>query len=416
MAQMLIIDDDEIIREGMKRDICWAKHGIEVVGECYNGLEGLDLIKELKPQIVLTDIRMPFMDGLEMSAEALKVFPNLKIIFLTAYEEFDYAKQALQLRAADFILKYADKHEILAAVLKAKEEWEAELRRRELYERSKQLLKTKFLSELFTLVVDEKMVEEKAQSLGVTFEGNLFCVAVIGVDDYGEFEQEHDLAIQSMINISDEILFRYGKGLSFAKYNSYINLLFSFSEDERSRIYTILEDIIDNTKKYLKMLISIGVGNLYEGYGKIKTSYGEAVRALEVREVMNRQGIIPIDSVQFSDNSQFGTFKKIVDFVDEHFAASFSLNEIAEKVHVSHTYICFLFKKYMNCTLSEYLINVRIDKAKDLLKTTDLKAYEVSDKVGYANPQYFSILFKKCTGHSPMEFKKMMQAVSHERV
>jgi two-component system response regulator YesN len=414
MFKIVIVDDDEIIRKGIECDIPWEENGIKVAGSAKNGLEGLELVKELQPEIVLLDIKMPFMDGLEMAEQAAHLLPHLKVIFLTAYEDFDYAKKAVQLKVSGYVLKYEDKQIILSAVLKARDEWVAERKEREKIEKNNGLLINKLLGDLLSTVTNEQHMKEQAHSLGIDFQGDKFCLAAIGIDDYGSFSRTNnkaylELAVHSILNVANEILFTYGKGMAFTKYNNYVNIIFNYNEDQDSTeiIYKILEDIAENTEKYLKISVSIGVGNIYDGLLNINLSYSEAINALEMRNIVGKKGIIPIDSVKYNENSQVSIFKKIVEFVNASYTENVTLSHISKEVHVSQSYICSIFRKYKNCTLSEYIIGIRIDKAKELLRHTEMKSYEVSEKVGYTNPQYFSMLFKKWTGFTPTEFKNL---------
>lgn len=116
MYKVVIIDDEEIIVEGMSRIVDWAKYDCEVVGKAYNGVEGLDVIHEVKPDIILSDISMPGLDGLQMIA-ALKVeFPDMMICILTGYRDFDYAQSAIRLGVHRYLLKPSNMSEIDEAI------------------------------------------------------------------------------------------------------------------------------------------------------------------------------------------------------------------------------------------------------------------------------------------------------------
>lgn len=114
-----------------------------------------------------------------------------------------------------------------------------------------------------------------------------------------------------------------------------------------------------------------------------------------------------MSSVKESENSHNLLIKQIVDYVDKnYFKENLTLNDIAKEVHMAPTYISTIFKKYKNINFSDYLINARMEKAKELLKNTNLKAYEISEKIGYSNQHHFSVLFKRFTGITITEFKE----------
>lgn len=122
MLKLLIIDDDSMIREGIKNAISWPEHGITEVRTAENGEIGEKIFQELLPDIVLTDIRMPGMDGLELLQRIKKTRGDVKVIILSGFDEFSYVQTALKLGAFDYLLKTADIHELLKVIYKAKEE------------------------------------------------------------------------------------------------------------------------------------------------------------------------------------------------------------------------------------------------------------------------------------------------------
>ncbi len=105
MTRVLIVDDEKYVRMGIKGETDWSLIGCEVVGEASNGLEGLEKAEELRPDLVVSDIRMPKMDGIQMAEKILEKYPGTKVIFLTAYSEFEYARQAIRLGVSDYLLK-----------------------------------------------------------------------------------------------------------------------------------------------------------------------------------------------------------------------------------------------------------------------------------------------------------------------
>ena len=116
MTSVLIVDDEKYVRLGIKSETDWALIGCEVVGEASNGKEALELADELCPDLVISDIRMPKMDGIELAAKLLEKHPNTRIIFLTAYNEFEYARQAIRIGVSDYLLKPFDDGELEASI------------------------------------------------------------------------------------------------------------------------------------------------------------------------------------------------------------------------------------------------------------------------------------------------------------
>ena len=122
MIKVFLVEDEIIIRNGIKNSINWEMHGYDFVGEASDGELALPMILEKKPDILITDIKMPFMDGLELSEQVKKVLPATKIMILSGYNEFDYAKMAIKIGVTDYLLKPISSEKLLDAVNKVAEE------------------------------------------------------------------------------------------------------------------------------------------------------------------------------------------------------------------------------------------------------------------------------------------------------
>ncbi|MBP5332206.1 MAG: response regulator [Lachnospiraceae bacterium] len=116
MIRVLVADDENLVRKGIVNDTDWQLIGCEVIAEAANGEEGLQKALELKPDLIVSDIRMPKLDGLQMVEKILEELPKIKVIFLTAYGDFSYAQQAIRLGACDYILKPFEDGELEAAI------------------------------------------------------------------------------------------------------------------------------------------------------------------------------------------------------------------------------------------------------------------------------------------------------------
>jgi two-component system, response regulator YesN len=122
MYRVMLIDDEKAIRGILKNSVDFASFGMYVAGEAESGIEAINTIDDIRPHIVFVDIKMPFMDGIEFSRIAIKRYPKLKIIVLTAFNEFEYARQCIGIGISDFLVKPIDKHEIETALARIKDE------------------------------------------------------------------------------------------------------------------------------------------------------------------------------------------------------------------------------------------------------------------------------------------------------
>lgn len=137
MYRVMIIDDEKALRSLLKAVIDWEIYGMEVVGEAASGVEAINIIDELAPQVVFADIRMPFMDGLEFAELAKERYPKLKIIILTAYSDFEYAKRCIGFGAADYLLKPVNRKEVDGVLRRVQKMLEEELPEEETAETDK---------------------------------------------------------------------------------------------------------------------------------------------------------------------------------------------------------------------------------------------------------------------------------------
>lgn len=419
MYKLLVVEDDEIMREGIIKNIKWTDYGFTPFSAS-NGIEGVEMAKKLSPNVIISDICMPFMDGLKMIEQIETILPEIKIILLTAYDDFKYAKRAITLKVTEYILKCSDIEEILAVVLKVKSALDLESIQREKELKVNELTKGRFFSDLILGTAGGEDFERGARSLDIRFEGVFFCIAVIKINDFSDFSLEDNPrkfghTLYSMINICNQLLVPRKIGHVFVNLNQEVNILFNVGKkSDSAAIEEALNEITGSVESCLNIRINVGVGNIYEGYKSIPSSYDEAMIALRLKDTVAGKKIIFAEEVKGNEASSHNKIlKKIVGYVENNYSnENLTLALISSEVYLSPAYISTLFRKYKGVNFIDYVTNVRISKAKALLESADIKTYEVSEKVGYSNPQYFSVLFKKMTGMSPTEYKSAKKGSS----
>lgn len=401
MVNIIVVEDDEIVRDSIVHGVDWRAHGIHIAGDAGDGLEGLELIQRIRPDIVISDIRMPFMDGLELAERTLSLFPHTKFVFLTAYEDFNYAKEALRLKIYEYVMKYADRRQVLEAVLRANREL---LEERKLHKRNEQslaLLRTELFRELTSAGSAPTHIERLMDEAEITCRGDRFMVAVVHAE-WSDATPRHTL-----LEFINDHLYALDLGWAFTHSdNSRLTMLFNFRNREEpiEAVYDVFDRI--EAQAGADAGLRIGVSHIHVGIHHLHIPWNEALKALEIGMLLSQSGVTAYDSINYSETSQHELFNRIVAIVDQEYMHKLTLHDLANRVHISHTYICALFRKYKACTLSHYVIELRIAKAKDLLTHTNKKVYEIAELLGYTNPQYFSILFKKWTGCSPVKFRQ----------
>lgn len=418
MYKLVIADDDEWIREGMKRNIPWEQGNIQVAGVAADGKEAWELIQRVKPDILLSDVRMPFVDGLKLARLVKDHGLDMKVVFLTGYDDFTYAKEAVQLQAFDYILKYEDNDKILQAIISAGKALDEERRKHEKAKKSHGLIVNQFFSGMIAGVGNEETIESDSRMLGLSFHGTLFGMAVLAADNVGRFlkpnkPEDLELLLFSLKNVCCEVLeseVHRDVQVHVIQYNHRINLLFNFPhadlEKQKQDAAYISRLIIKSISQYLKIDVKVGIGSFGKGFKHIAVSYDKALIAAQMKGVLADQDIIFHDEVKFSNNSHQAILKTITDYIADHYHnENLDLKEVAETVHITPSYVSTLFKKYTDVNFSEYVIRVRMEKAMELLVHTDMKVFEVAESIGYPNTQYFSVSFKRHTGHTPLAYR-----------
>lgn len=310
MFSVMIVDDESIIRRGIRNCIPWEEHDMEIIAEAASGQEALDLALCLKPDIVIADICMPEIDGLEMSERLLAINPGVKIIILTGYDEFEYAQRAVRLGVVDFMLKPTNADDLLAILDKTKKlicsERNSGIRLAELESRLKEnipLIRENYLIRLISGVYTSKEINEGQEILNIKDNSGSFQVAIL---DYNSTEEDSELAGHmemlhfAVKNLCSDAVDRENLGWTFYNERGQITLLLYFQNDlmHSSKIASeLLEAIQQAVNRTLKASFSIGSGRRYERIKDVKRSYDEAKEALEYRFVMGENSLVFIDDV-----------------------------------------------------------------------------------------------------------------------
>lgn len=364
MVKVFLVEDESIIRRGIRDSVDWAGNGFEFVGEAGDGEYAYPMILKTEPDILITDVKMPFMDGLELSRLVKKQLPQTKIVILSGYDEFNYAKEGIKIGISDYLLKPITAASLLEALKKVadtvRDEWEKS-RLLERYFVSYEKY-TEFLDRTDYSGVDRKLISDFLK-LGSGEECSLFIdeyFAAVGENNYKSLLLRQYMAMDIFYCIQE-----------FIK-----NLGVKTEEipEELKDIKVIPKSIenVESTKQYLVQMFD---------------------RAIKIRDRIssNRYGSLIEDAKRY---------------IGEHFNNSeFSLNMIADHIGVSPSYFSSIFKQETGQSFVEYLTKTRIDKACELLRCTTLRTAEVGEQVGYNDPHYFSATFKKVMAQSPKDYK-----------
>lgn len=195
MVTMFLVEDEKLARESIRDNIDWNENGIELLGEASDGELALPRILDKKPDILLTDIKMPFMDGLQLSKLVKKKLPNIKIIILSGHDEFDYARQAISLGVNDYLLKPVSSRNILRSVLKVKDQIEQERHKEQSYDLHESSIHKLFLNALLSgFLTTTQDILEFGEQLQINFGANVYLMCIFRYD--GEDHEDAFTAIK----------------------------------------------------------------------------------------------------------------------------------------------------------------------------------------------------------------------------
>ncbi|WP_265455131.1 response regulator [Enterococcus sp. HY326] len=516
MYKVFIVEDEHLIRESLRQQVndLAKKLPIEYLDEAADGELALSSILDLRPDIILTDIKMPFMDGLTFAKEARKLLPYVRLIFISGFDDFEYAKTAIQVQADDYLLKPIKSGELEEALSKAVKNLDQQKKQLEgpstdsviKIESQKNLLLNNLLSGTIAISDVVKQIEPFQKSLV----GKKINVMLISnrdehfLGDYTQYAEKLNFLYQTDPQIFfSSLSSRFIKLLifdsnektilekSYQVAQTLINELEVGSDNLVVATGPIVERISDLPRSYRKakdMLDSYGLirvekimsyeDNLKEGElsptNPFKIDLSQRLADLTEKEIPNfiaelsqdqetvertrmfrffilielkgliyrNENIDPdeidieLDNIELlttapnnqqafqgvlanllpqllakKGNPMMQKYQSVIqqalNYIKENFAdPNISLKSVAEVVNLSAAHFSTIFSQSTGSTFIEYLTNQRIEKAKQLLLTTDLRLSDIAFEIGYNDPNYFSFLFKKKVEMSPKDYRQ----------
>lgn len=527
--KLLIADDEPLVQIGLKSMIRWEELGIEICGTASNGDSAWELICRHRPEIVITDIRMPCSSGLELGRKCSRELGRIPVfIILTSYEDFQYVKEAMGFQAVDYLVKIdLSPDTLLASVQKAVEQVKLLQSKQLSVSASGQnlvLFQERFYVRLLNnLFESRKQIIQQAEELQISFDYAGYAVANI------EFTactrdtvtpEENFQTYNQTIQMFQELISRYISCRVIALDTQFLAAVFCVEEAHLDKWKESVQGALNRTftmlYNYYNVAFHTSVGRMVTDFVDLSVSYYDARQIMgyitgerplifwdefpdssSLRNVFNLYlfrneisrafaemdgealhnticGIIELlssEKVHFlqavdvassilhlslnlltdgdkivsgifenepdtyrslyrmkNEESVIGWLKKLeqglvrnfeenrkehknylvtgcCQYIKEHIHEKIALQDIADVFEVSPNYLSQLFKKHMEIGISEYITTQKITESKHLLRETNLKIYEISDRLGFENAFYFSRVFKKTAGISPKDYR-----------
>lgn len=519
---IILADDEQQILLGMKKGIDWDTLGFVVAGIAGNGKEALELVEHTHADLLISDIKMPFMDGLELSEIIHEKCMNTKIILFSGWGDFEYARKAISYGVSEYVMKPIDFENMKKLLQDMHERLEKEYddkinrqRLEEIYRESQPLLRQQFFSQLVTGTINLSDLKQRTENLQLDFSYSAYNMVAIKIKNEGKTDVLSELSIKETIR---EALERIATVYEFGMYDCEIYLLCQRHNNYIDKIARIIEETAVLIQKIFSASVSCGIGKDCSEICEIQSLYKQTMEALEynlaekdecytyyndilptdknvsdwTEEAVAIEKIITgctedelrgeIDKILVKLHSAHYSiseyqivileilfaishlYKKYQITMDEELAGSkkmavkilsintgkeldnwlfnycnfirsliqkkqidnnivlaeqtklyvsknfmkpdLSVETMCDELHVSPSHFSKVFKQETGMTFINYLTGIRMQEAKRLLDKTDYKSHVIGEMVGYPEPNYFSYVFKKNCGVSPVKYRK----------
>ncbi|MGG4129744.1 response regulator transcription factor [Paenibacillus illinoisensis] len=501
MYNVFIVDDEPFIIEGLYEIVDWSSFGMEIVNHAGNGQAALQALSAQPVDILITDISMPIMNGLDLIREARRVQPDLKVIILSGFNEFEYLKEAMQLGIENYLLKPINVEELESTLRNTASKLDQAPAKTSYDAYGIQILKDNILHRWLTGQIATAEFEERSLFMNLTLDGPCYGIAILRTkgEEPGIFDQVqrlladkpyvstfHDLDgdIVMIASVDEQQVDRQmfmdcvtclSRQISEAHPSVYIGMgsmakgihqaPASYKEAKRALQYVMIYPdlkVIDHAiletgnsagsrfsfdwKEYAKLMLSRNTEQLSERIQTDFEQYRDGMTPVELQHTALELVIrfkMELESIKHTDESVIyqkglrrvldsSTFAELVQalqqvgsetiesllqdlknpivsqvlqHIEKHYAEELSLKLLGAHYHLHPVYLGQLFHKETGETFAEYINKYRIERAKEQLRSSNLKVHEIARNVGYWETGYFYKQFRKYVGISPTDFK-----------
>lgn len=420
MYSLLLADDEELERRSLRLIINKNCPSIDRVLTASSGTRVLEICGRLRPDIVFLDIRMPGLSGLEAARRMKEIHPGVRIVFLTAHSEFDYAQEAIRIGADDFLLKPASDTRVtevigrITAVLDAERRKEEDLvRRRRRFEEVTELFTNELLASLLEHPVPGEALRRYFSAMDIPFAGGAAAAFRIDYESYPlaieSAEQSLLLKRRCLLAVRAELEARMIRFLVHEREDIYYVVIMTGGQasaeySSPAEILDLFQSVSSAAEADSGLPLRAGISRSFADPEGIHTAFREARAALEKtgrEETVTARDEIAVQHLPRSE----ALVRETVDHIHENYMKSISLEGMAARARLSNFYFSKMFKQYIGSTFIDYLTAHRVEAAKKLLGDPRVNVKEVAPAVGYPDPNYFAKVFKRLTGLSPREFR-----------
>lgn len=320
LYKVLIVDDEEEIRLGIIKKINWEEFGFQIVGDAENGQDALEKAEKLQPDVVMTDVKMPYMDGLELGKRLKDLMPSTKVIIFSGCDDFEYAKEAIKFNVIEYVLKPINSIEVIELLKKLKINLDREFNEKrnletlnKYYLESIPILREQFLVGAIEGRISKNDWIRQVDRLNINFTNNYFCVGIIKLDyetlNESQYSDKDELMFISIKKFVEDIMAESCSYISFL-YLKEVVVIGNIIEPKAVEMFiNKLNEVVKSFKRIMGLVTSVGVGNVVDSEEKISLSYKFAKDALDYRVILGNEKVIYIEDVEkdITDNLQFSS-------------------------------------------------------------------------------------------------------------
>lgn len=398
MLKVLIVDDEVFVRGGLRTMINWTDYGFEVVGDAVDGEKALNLALETKPDLVLTDLVMPHMNGLELIRELNSKLPETKVIVLSCHNDYEFVREAMQMKnVLDYLFKLTMQPQDIEAVLVTVKQaiTEEQNKKRNVYAMQALLQKNKMLE--YGRFINSQLgkgIIPKVGRIKSELNFSLPCapyVVIVFIADYkNSFSvNEEELMVKVLAETARELNINLDIGsVSDGEYGLVLSGS-DFNDNEKTRYWV---ECVVRQLETAGVVVHIGIAPVASAEGSFRDAY---IQAHAQAEATAKPKAGPS-----------GEIDRAIDYLHRNYQENIKLSTLAEYVHLNESYLSSMIKKTTGLSFTEILNQIRIDEAKKLLINTNLSVEKIADTTGFSSWSYFSRVFKKCCGITPAEYRR----------
>ena len=397
MYKVLIVDDDLIICKGLIKLINWERYGFEAGEYALNGQEALKLASTVKYDLIITDVRMPKLDGIEL-IKSLRLSGNAsKIIILSGFKDFEYAQAAVEFGVKKYVLKPVNEKALVDTILDIRDEIDKSIKQDHMIHESRIILKEKAILDLIAGGEKNEQAGAMAKEAGIELDYEGFSVCVIGVcgDSCNSRRSASGLLKKMIAETVNKYVPCYIADIGDHKLAAVICLRGVPAVD----LKPVLEEVLQIVYNHTGYKVNIAVGNNAPKPEFIFESFKNACGILESEDFDEQHRVLYFDDI--ADRN----IGPIIKYIRENCCERLSLRSIARKFYINPVYLGRVFKSHTGIRFNDFLTGCKMEYALKLLESNKFMVGEISEKVGYSDYNHFCRVFKNKIGCTPSEYR-----------